>query len=81
MPKAIRKLQKRSRTATTVGQGKRLAFVFLMLPPGRDTKDRAQPDVLGEDDGSLLPPGTVLVTTQVQINTGWPGSQTEHPKL
>lgn len=45
MPKAIRKLQKRSRTATIVGQGKRLAFAFFM-PPGRDTWDRAQPNVL-----------------------------------
>lgn len=37
MPKASRELQRRSRTATTVGQGKRLALVFLP-PPVRDTQ-------------------------------------------
>lgn len=32
MPNTIRKLQKRSMTATTVGQGKRLATIFFTLP-------------------------------------------------
>lgn len=70
MPKATRELQKRSRTATTVGQGKRLALVFL-LSPGRDTPVRAHWSVLREEGNpGLLPvarcslPRTALVSVQ-----------------
>lgn len=68
MPKAIRKLQKRSRTATTVGQGKRLSFAFL-TPPGRDIGDRAQPNALREEGNlGLLP---VARCSPLQAQSWW----------
>lgn len=59
MPKATRELQKRSRTATAVGQGKWLALVFLPSPV-RDTQSSSECPQRGEKSrlaacDSLLP--------------------------
>lgn len=79
MPKATRELQKRSRAATAVGQGKLLALVFL-LSPVRDTQSSSEcPQGAGKSRlaacDSLLP---ALHSSGV---SAVPHHQAEDPKL
>lgn len=79
MPKATREVQKRSRTATTVGQGKRLALVFL-LSPVRNTQSSSACPQRGEKSGLAACSSPLPALHGAGVSAA-PHLQAEDPKL